>query len=182
MKKYVSLLLCAVLALTLLAGCQGEPDVPYVSGEQLQGGQQIGDQTDPAVPGTTGAPQQTVPGQTTPNHTDPEQPAGTTDGTEGFWPEDDDPPASQPTQPPTDPADFVLPTPDQCTYAQYQAMTGDQQEAFFAQFKDDKGEADFVAFFAWLDKAKAEHEANSDDIVLDPDATIDWDEIFNKDE
>lgn len=178
MKKYVSALLCGVLALVLLAGCQGNTDIPYVSGDPIPGVQQPGNPADPSQPG----PSMTAPQQTGPGQTDPGQPSGTTDETEGFWPPEDDPPPSQPTQPPTDPEDFVLPTPDQCTYAQYQAMTGEQQEAFFAQFKNDKGESDFAAFFAWLDKAKAEHEANSDDIVVDPDATIDWDEIFEKEE
>ena len=55
------------------------------------------------------------------------------------------------------------------------AMTGDQQEQFFNQFN-----GDFAAFFAWLDKAKAESDANNSDIVIDPDSTIDLDSILGQ--
>ena len=71
----------------------------------------------------------------------------------------------------------MLPKPEDCTYEQYMAMTGEQQEQFFNQFG-----GDFAAFFAWLDAAKAEYDANSGDIELDPDTTIDLDSIFDNED
>ena len=52
-------------------------------------------------------------------------------------------------------------------------MTGDQQEAFFNQFN-----GDFAAFFAWMNQAQAAYEATKGDIEIDPDTTIDLDNIF----
>ena len=210
MKKTVSLLLCAVLMLTLLAACQNTPEVPYVSNpgmqnnqnnttpptQSTQGGQQT--TTPPTQPNQGG--QQTTTPPTQPNQggqqstTPPTQPnqggqQSTTPptqpnqgGQQTARPDKEVPqttPPTQPTQPtqtePTQSEDFVLPTPEECTYEQYMNMTGDQQEQFFNQFK-----GDFAAFFAWLEKAKAESDANSNDIVVGPDTTIDMDSILGK--
>ena len=191
MKKIISVILCAVLMLACLAACQSTPEVPYVTGEGVQlnpqptqpnqpnqptqGGQQA------TAPPTQGGQQTTVPPtqggqQTTEPPTQPTQGGELT--TDPTWPLPVGPqttaPATQPSQTdPTEDEDFVLPTPEECTYEQYINMTGDQQEAFFNQFN-----GDFAAFFAWMDKAKAESDANSGDIEIDPDTTIDLDNIF----
>ena len=177
MKKIISVILCAVLMLACLAACQSTPEVPHGTGE---GGQLNPQPTQPNQP-TQGGQQTTVPPtqggqQTTEPPTQPTQGGELT--TDPTWPLPVGPqttaPATQPSQTdPTEDEDFVLPTPEECTYEQYINMTGDQQEAFFNQFN-----GDFAAFFAWMVKAKAESDANSGDIEIDPDTTIDLDNIF----
>lgn len=180
MKKIISVILCAVLMLACLAACQSTPEVPYVTGEGVQLNPQPTQPNQPTQP-TQGGQQTTVPPtqggqQTTEPPTQPTQGGELT--TDPTWPLPVGPqttaPATQPSQTdPTEDEDFVLPTPEECTYEQYINMTGDQQEAFFNQFN-----GDFAAFFAWMDKAKAESDANSGDIEIDPDTTIDLDNIF----
>ena len=177
MKKIISVILCAVLMLACLAACQATPEVPYVTGEGVQLNPQP---TQPNQP-TQGGQQATTPPtqggqQTTEPPTQPTQGGELT--TDPTWPLPVGPqttaPATQPSQTdPTEDENFDLPTPEECTYEQYMNMTGDQQEAFFNQFN-----GDFAAFFAWMDKAKAESDANSGDIEIDPDTTIDLDNIF----
>ena len=148
MKRKIAFALCLVLILSLLAACQKEPEVPFITNPAMQNNQQV---------------------TTQPTQGNNQQPA--TQPTQG----NNQQPATQPTTQPADPTEFDLPTPEECTYEQYMAMTGDQQEQFFNQFN-----GDFAAFFAWLDKAKAESDANNSDIVIDPDSTIDLDSILGQ--
>ena len=175
MKKTASLILCAVLMLTLLSACQKEPEVPFVTNPGMQNNQQVTQPTQGGQQTTTPPTQPTQGGQQT--TTPPTQPTqgGQQTTTPPTQPTQGGQQATTPTTQPTEPTEFVLPSPEECTYEQYMNMTGDQQEQFFNQFN-----GDFAAFFDWLDKAKAESDANSDDIVVGPDTTIDMDSIFGK--
>lgn len=180
MKKWIVLSVSIVLVLLSLAGCQSEPEVPYINGEGVQNGQLVPGNTKPqgGQQGTTGS----TAGESDQPTRDDQQTTAPNSGQQGGQP------STQPTQPvtrptqgqqggqaQTDPTEFELPTPEACTYEQYMAMTGEQQQQFFNQFN-----GNFGAFFTWLDKAKAESEANSNDIVVDPDTTIDLEDIFGK--
>lgn len=57
------------------------------------------------------------------------------------------------------------------TLQEYNAMTAEEQYAFFMSFKDP------ADFFAWQAKAKAEDEAMSDDIVIDGNTNVDMGDI-----
>ena len=59
------------------------------------------------------------------------------------------------------------------TYAEYIALSGSEQEAYFNKF------ADIDAFFAWYNAAKEEWEnsQSGSDIIIG-DGTLDFDDIF----
>jgi len=62
--------------------------------------------------------------------------------------------------------------PDTITYEKYLAMTPAQQQAYFATY------ADPLAFFAWLDQAKAEYDANQNEIEIGSGGSIDLGDLI----
>ena len=58
------------------------------------------------------------------------------------------------------------------TYEQYEAMSGEEQEAFFNTFSNP------ADFFAWYAQAKAEYEAQNPSIEIGGNGNIDIGEIL----
>ncbi len=97
--------------------------------------------------------------------------------------EDDEPTKpSNPTNPEDtdEPEDTSKPgtdgvkAPEDYTYEEYNAMTGDEQMAHLQRFES------MEAFFAWYNAAKAEYEANQDYIEIPDDGVIDLEEILGE--
>ena len=59
------------------------------------------------------------------------------------------------------------------TYEEYEAMSGAEQEAYFAQFSDP------MDFFVWLDEAKAAYDAKHPSIDIGDDGNIDLGDLGN---
>lgn len=95
-------------------------------------------------------------GTTSPSETDPVSPSESESATA-------DPPAPNDSE-----SDF-----QKLTYAEYIALSGSEQEAYFNKF------ADIDAFFAWYNAAKEEWEnsQSGSDIIIG-DGTLDFDDIF----
>lgn len=170
---------CLLLTLLLLAACQKNSETPYVTNNNLP------EQTLPQSSISGQLPSEDANSTEPSQATEPVPPGSVEDDDPTQWPQNTQPQQGQQgsqgqqggqgNQGQQGSEDFVLPTPETCTYEQYQDMTGAQQQAFFEQFN-----GDYAAFFEWLNAAQAEYEANQDDIILDPDTTIDWDSIFGK--
>lgn len=60
------------------------------------------------------------------------------------------------------------------TYSQYNAMSAEEQQAWFNSFES------VEAFFEWYNNAKAVYEANDDSIIIDGNTSIDMGEIAKK--
>ena len=81
--------------------------------------------------------------------------------------DDDETPVTPPVQP-EQPGDKK---PEEYTYEEYIAMSGEEQQAFLERFDS------MALFFAWLNAAKAEYDENQNDIEIGGDGSIDLGEI-----
>lgn len=77
---------------------------------------------------------------------------------------------SQSTTPTTKPSGTK--DPSQVTYADYEAMSGDEQKAFFDTF------ADPGKFFDWYNAAKEAYDATKNEIIIGGDETIDLGDLI----
>lgn len=82
------------------------------------------------------------------------KPAGSTDTT---------PPETPDSDGDTNPSE----TPGKVTFEKYEAMSGEEQEAFFESFEDPED------FFAWYNNAKAEYDARNPNVEIDGNGSID---------
>ena len=79
----------------------------------------------------------------------------------------------EPTTAPTDtPKPTKTPERQLTEFEKYNNMSESEQLAFFNSFSDPSG------FFAWLEKAQAEYEAQKDVIVIDGNSEINMEDIF----
>lgn len=63
--------------------------------------------------------------------------------------------------------------PSELTYEEYLEMTPEEQQAYYLSYEKPED------FFAWLNKAKEEYEANQNDIEIGGDGSIDIGDIIN---
>ena len=172
MKKSVLITVAAVLALAmLLTACGKKPETdtaPTLPDEQggamadsvfQENTPSAGTDTQPAAPTedrqTTTAP--------TGEQTDPTKPTGG---------------ETKPTQPdkkpdPTTPGDSEQVDVDAVDYAQFQNMTGAEQQAFAEAFETPD------AFFKWLNEKKAAYEKENPSIEIDGSGVIDMEDLLN---
>ncbi len=77
------------------------------------------------------------------------------------------PPNPPQTEPETNPETLPTVPSGPISYEEYLAMSGAEQEAYFAQFSDP------MEYFAWLNAAKAEYDAKNPSIDIGADGNID---------
>lgn len=175
-KKIVAITMVAA-AVLLLAACGDTPNVPTVSTTTAAAPSAEIPQTTAPTPESTGKPVLGVGDrddfEEDPTETGPQQSA--IDATVS----DTTPEASQPgstppedTQPGSNPPEDTQPgsTPPEgqtgMTYAEYNAMTGEEQEEFADSFPTLRD------FINWFNKAKAEAEEDKDYITGDPNIDL----------
>lgn len=97
--------------------------------------------------------------------TEPTETTEPTDPTDSTQPEETTPPEIQEPTEPSEPVELL-------TYEEYMALSPEEQQAYFLSFEDP---ADYMA---WFNQAKAEYEANKDDIVIGGDGNVDIGDIL----
>lgn len=171
-KAIVILSLCIALAM-ILWGCntreeQTPTDNTTLPADATESATPETTVTEPSIPGVVANPfdDETIAGDSTENAGNTENNnSGSSGSNENEKPEETKPSTGETTQP------GDIPSADEVTYEEYNAMSGEEQMAFFNTFDSME---DFVA---WYNAAKEKHDSEHPDIEIG-DGNIDIGDII----
>lgn len=164
MKRIMILAVCVMLCAICCLGCH-RADIPEST---------VGEQVKPSAPAAMEDNQET---QNVPEETEqPEKADGATEPAESQNPENETTAPVSGGENDQQTNDNQASVDGKLTYEAYNAMSAEEQQAFYLSFADPQD------FFDWYNAAKEDHEKNNGNIIIGEDGVIDLEDLFGGNE